>query len=237
MSAPADFTFDWYRAFLRQCKLVGDPIPLGLAESAPKGSILLRHDVDYDLDPAIALSRIEEEEGVRSTFLVLVSTAFYNVASSAGREALRDLIARGFEVGLHFDPEVHAGEPMETAFSAERAFLESITHRPLRSVSLHNPTSHGQYPLFESVVNAYDPRWFGGERYLSDSSRRWRRDPLTALGAGDFHVLQVLSHPIHFSESGETYRPRFQEMARKWGERLHGYALRYNATYRDECER
>lgn len=231
MSAPAEFTFDWYRAFLRECRRAGSPIPLGEAEGAPKGSILLRHDVDYDLDFALALSRIEEEESVRSTYLVLVSTDFYNVASASGRAAVRDLLGRGFEVGLHFDPEVHEG------FGAERAFLESIMGRPLRSVSLHNPTAHGQYPLFEGVVNAYDPRWFGEGRYVSDSSRRWRTDPLSALRAGGFDVLQVLTHPIHFSESGEAYRPRFADMAERWRGRLHRYALRYNATYRGECER
>jgi hypothetical protein len=238
--AGAPFTYSWYREFLSECKRSGTPRPLAEAEAAGAGSILLRHDIDYDLQAAEAIQRLEEEAGVRSSFLFLVSTDFYNVASTTGRRFLTELASRGFDVGLHFDPDVHAdvhGDlALDTAFSAERAFLESITGRPLRSVSLHNPSSHHRYPSFDGVVNAYDPRWFGPDRYVSDSSRRWRRDPLAFLAGERSAVVQVLTHPIHFSQDDAAYRPQFQRMARNWSERLHDYAIRYNQTYREECD-
>lgn len=230
------FTYTWYRELLAECRRSGRPMPLAGAAGAASGSILLRHDVDYDLEAADAIRRIEEEEGVRSSFLFLVSTDFYNVASTTGRRFLAELLRQGFDVGLHFDPDVHGATPLDVAFAAERAFLESITGHPLASVSLHNPSAHQRYPLFEGVVNAYDPRWFGPDRYVSDSSRRWRRDPLAFLAADRPPIVQVLTHPVHFSEQGSGYRRQFDRMATHWSERLHDYALRYNQTYREECE-
>jgi hypothetical protein len=235
LTAGAEFTLAWYAELLAECKRRGTPRPLAEADVADAGSILLRHDIDYDLEAADAIRRIEEEAGVRSSFLFLVSTDFYNVASASNRRFLRDLVERGFDVGLHFDPDVHGDRPLDHAFSAERALLESITGRPLRSVSLHNPSAHQRYVSFDGVVNAYDPRWFGADRYMSDSSRRWRRDPFAFLASDRPAVVQVLTHPIHFSADGGTYRPQFERMAKNWSDRLHDYALRYNATYRDEC--
>jgi hypothetical protein len=231
----APFTHAWYRELLAECKQRGRLLPLGDAELAEPGSILLRHDVDYDLEGADALRRVEEEAGVRSSFLFLVSTDFYNVASASGRRFLRELAEGGFDVGLHFDPDVYGDEPLEHAFAAERAFLESITGRPLRTVSLHNPSAHQRYVSFDGVVNAYDPHWFGPDRYLSDASRHWRHDPFAFLAAERDTVVQVLTHPIHFSPNGSTYRPTFARMAKSWSDRLHEYALRYNASYREEC--
>lgn len=51
--------------------------------------VILRHDVDTSLDQAVKLAELEAEEGVRSTWFVLLRTDFYNVASKAGQTALR----------------------------------------------------------------------------------------------------------------------------------------------------
>ncbi|MGN6183025.1 MAG: hypothetical protein ACTHQM_05155 [Thermoanaerobaculia bacterium] len=235
--ADPQFTWEWYRLLLDVSKRQGTPLPLRDAEHAIPGTILLRHDVDFDLAAAESLSRIEEEAGVRSSYLFLVSTDFYNVASANGRRFLRELVDKGFDVGLHFDPDVYGDVSLDSAFAAERAFLESITGAPMRSVSLHVPSAHQRYVSFEGLVNAYDPRWFGADRYVSDSSRRWRRDPIEFLTSPHPEVVQVLTHPIHFSENGSAYTPQFDRMTKNWRDRLHAYALLYNATYRAECER
>jgi len=71
-------------------------------EDAPRCAIL-RHDIDNSLSQAVRLAELEAEEGVRSTWFVLLRTDFYNPASRAGAEALRYIRSLGHEVGLHFD--------------------------------------------------------------------------------------------------------------------------------------
>lgn len=231
------FTYSWYRSLIDLCKREGRPLPVSEAESALPGTILLRHDVDFDLEAADVISRLEESEGVRSSFFFLVSTDFYNIGSATGRSLLTRLVARGFDVGLHFDPSVYTDGQVETGFHTERMFLESVTGAPIRSVSLHVPSAHNQYIPFAGLVNAYDPRWFGPDRYVSDSCRTWRRDPLQFIASPRPDVVQVLTHPIHFSSDGASYGPLFDQLTMRWRERLHAYTLRYNATYRAECER
>lgn len=65
--------------------------------------VVLRHDIDNSLSQAVRLAELEAEEGVRSTWFVLLRTDFYNPASRNGLEKLRRIQSLGHEIGLHFD--------------------------------------------------------------------------------------------------------------------------------------
>ena len=235
----SEFTYDWYSAFLSHCRLNGNMTLLRDVETGSFPQIVLRHDVDFDLAAAQELSLLEERAGVRSTYLVLVSTHYYNPASLRSREILRSLVQRGFEVGLHFDPTVYIDDSLgglAAGFEAERAFLESLLGSAVSSVSLHIPTSYGRYPVFQGVVNAYDERWFGPERYVSDSLRRWKHDPFALVSkVKDLGRVQVLCHPIHFGREERTYKKALDCLAEAWRSEAHSYIYEKNQTYRDEC--
>ena len=235
------FTYDWYSEFLRHCCNSGNVTCLRDVETGPFPQIILRHDVDFDLAAAWELSLVEERAGVRSTYLVLLSTHYYNAASPKNRTILQDLARRGFEVGLHFDPTVYVedgAEALSAGFTVERAFLESLVGAEVRSVSVHNPTSHGLYPAFPGVINAYDPEWFGADRYVSDSLRRWKHDPYTLVSkARDLGRVQVLCHPIHFAQKETSYTDALGKMAKNWHTEAHDYIHEKNQTYRDECSK
>lgn len=233
------FTYDWYSDFLRHCQKSGNITLLRDVETGTLPQIALRHDVDFDLAAAQDLSLVEERAGVRSTFLVLLSTHYYNPASPKARAILQGLVQRDFEIGLHFDPSIYVDDgsaDLSAAFEAERDFLESIIGTGVLSVSLHNPTSHGLYPSFAGMVNAYDPRWFGPERYVSDSLRRWKHDPFALVSkARDLGRVQVLCHPIHFGQEETSYRSALDRMAEAWRSEAHDYIYDKNQTFRGEC--
>jgi hypothetical protein len=235
----SEFTYNWYSGFLRQCRKSGNVTLLKEVETGTRPQIILRHDIDFDLAAALELSLVEEHEGVRSTYLVLLSTHYYNAASPKSRAILQGLAQRGFEIGLHFDPSVHAAagpEALTASFRAERAFLESIIGAKVCSVSIHVPTAHGLYPAFAGMVNAYDPRWFGPERYVSDSLRRWRHDPLALIAkARDLGRVQVLCHPIHFGQDETSYHSALHLITEAWRAEAHDYIHDKNQTFRDEC--
>ena len=44
--------------------------------------VIMRHDLDFELQRALNIAEIEKEEGVFSTFFVLVTSDFYNILSS-----------------------------------------------------------------------------------------------------------------------------------------------------------
>ena len=88
--------------------------------------VILRHDIDNSLPQALRLAEIEAEEGVKSTWFVLLRTDFYNPASAASQRILRRIRELGHEIGLHFDEMAYACEGgAETCTGAGKATLSS----------------------------------------------------------------------------------------------------------------
>ena len=96
-----DFSYDSYRSLLdlvakpRKCVTFGE-----LSDGVPDGPVLiLRHDIDMSLDAALRMAEIEAEMGVRATYFLLFSGAWYNLMGNPGAEAPRRLRQLGHEVG------------------------------------------------------------------------------------------------------------------------------------------
>ena len=51
-------------------------------------SVILRHDVDYDLHRVLKMAELEKEQGVSSTYFVLATSDFYNIMSKESQEIL-----------------------------------------------------------------------------------------------------------------------------------------------------
>ena len=66
-------------------------------------SVFMRHDVDCHLDGIIPFARLERELGCRSTWFVPVTFNF-NVLHKPNSDVLRELVAFGHNIGLHYDP-------------------------------------------------------------------------------------------------------------------------------------
>jgi hypothetical protein len=90
------FTYDWYSNFLRHCRDNGNLTLLRDVETGAFPQIILRHDIDFDLAAAQEFSLKEECAGVRSTYLVLLSTHYYNPASPKARGILHGGRPGGF---------------------------------------------------------------------------------------------------------------------------------------------
>lgn len=166
---------------------------------------LVRHDIDFDLQLAHNVAKIESEVGIVATFFILTSCQSYNPLSKRGRNILSDITAMGHEIGLHFDPTIYH-DNLVVHVAKEAEILSSACGNEVRSISLHNPSIHGQFPLFEGFINAYDPKYFSDENYISDSCFSFRgKDPYAFLDRIQNQMVQILLHPMHFSELGWGY--------------------------------
>lgn len=169
--------------------------------------VILRHDIDFDLRAAERMAKLEAEVGVPSTFYIMTTSAFYNPCYSENRSILRGIADMGFDLGLHYDPTVYADEgELVRHVDQEASILESLSGADVRSVSLHNPSVHGRYPLFQGYRNAYDPAIFSNETYMSDSCMDFRgKDPATFLSKAEHGPVQLLLHPMHYTDDGADY--------------------------------
>jgi hypothetical protein len=229
------FSYEVIGAFLKSAKLSYGVFPLG--EYNKQSGVILRHDVDLDPKAAYDLAKVEVENDVLSSFFFLVTGNTYNVQSMANRKILKDLDSNKFEIGLHFDPTIYPDADHKTLTSkavSEARSLEDIIGRRVRSVSLHNPSVHGQYPLFDGWKNAYDSEIFGVDRYLSDSRMIFRSEPNEFLRKATNTTVQLLLHPEHYSESGEAYPAPMLRYLESQSDLIYE-TFKVNSTFMEKC--
>ena len=168
-------------------------------------SCILRHDIDLSIPKALQMAEYEASRSlpVKSTFFVLLRTDFYNPASRNSLSMLKEIISMGHQIGLHFDEAAYDKMDCDTccqAVSNEAKILESILDIPIRVVSMHRPSKQFleiDYK-FEGLINAYDVAYIKDYKYISDSRRKWREDPVAEVESGEYNKIHLLTHPIWY---------------------------------------
>ena len=201
------FKYREYIKFLDHLKLNGKLETF--SEWKGDNVFLLRHDIDLDIAMAGEIAKIENNNNVKSTFFILTTGNTYNPLSINNRVIIKQIVLLGHEIGLHFDPTVYDNLPkeiLEQKAKMEASIIEEITGNELRAISLHNPSVHYQYPIFSEFINAYDKKIFNESSYIADSRMDFRGENIY-----DFvlrvktNPVQILLHPMHFSEEGLGY--------------------------------
>lgn len=199
MSPEADFTEGGYVALLelaaRRYRFVRYTDNLD-----GHGLALWRHDVDFSPQRALALARIEAERKLRATYFVQLTSRFYSALEPEVAAIVRAISALGHDIGLHFDPELHAGADLGRRLTWEAGLLKEIAGCEVRVFSLHNPTTISPNPFveprFAGLVNATAPVLGETFTYCSDSNGVWRHCPLAEVLADPVsRNVHVLTHP------------------------------------------
>lgn len=199
-----EFTEAAYRRLVAAARARGPFLSFREAAAAPAG-VLWRHDIDVSVHRALALARIEHEEGARATYFVALHSPFYNALEAEIAGLLRAIAALGHEIGLHFDPHFHGADPGDAAararlVAAEAALVATIAGvRPV-AVSFHDPDLAGWDRVDDDdiagLTSAYGRTVRERFHYCSDSNGYWRFARLAdELARADRARLHVLTHP------------------------------------------
>lgn len=154
----------------------------------------LRHDVDISARNALVMGRLAQAQGVVSNIFFQLNAETYNIFSDEVIEIMRALRAAGHCVGLHVD-EVRFGADEDVIRRTIDWFSSCVL--PVDDVvSFHRPTGNVLGRSYAGFVNAYDPRFFSPDSYLSDSRRSLAFLPALAdwLSSGRPRI-QLLLHP------------------------------------------
>jgi len=179
---------------------------------------ILRHDVDYRLDSAVALAREESARGIYATYFLLVNSTYYNLLAPPHAHVPSALVDLGHEVGLHYDVRSLHPFPRERwdrLLDAQAALLEELSGRPIASVAMHQPGLHGDDPFRQTTryLNAYADRFTKDMPYISDSCRAWRDIAWRVLADGPLPPrLQLALHPINWADEDRDRFTIFREM-------------------------
>lgn len=165
--------------------------------------VILRHDVDCSLDMALNFAMIEHKHMVKSTYFVLLSSNFYNIASLKNLQLIDEIKRLGHEIGLHFDEAGYDSRDVPTLIEKERLIMTDILGIDIKTVSMHRPskeTLEADYQL-NNAVNSYSTTFFKDFKYLSDSRRNWREPVLDIITGKAYDRLHILTHPFWYSEN------------------------------------
>ena len=172
-------------------------------ESDPeKRHLILRHDVDYDLESALTMAEAENAANIFSSYFLLVRSEFYNTLTPRGVTIVRRLQELGHEIGLHFDPsacQAHADHSFEDAIRTDCEVLEIVTQTQISLISFHRPGSQevSSDAVVAGLLNAYGDRFVRQTGYCSDSRGAWHYGhPLDHPSAKRGEALHLLVHPI-----------------------------------------
>lgn len=230
----SDFSYGYYRKLMQTIKtnfhihLMYEVPHLLQKGRQEKPSILLRHDVDLDLDKALAMAEIESEINISSCYMVMTNCPFYKIEDKSSQAVLLRLKQLGHEVALHFDfgNQDHRRsnveiDSMALEINSSIQLLEDIISSNVHSISFHRPLRQFiRGPLFMSGrVNAYSAELM--EWYLSDSKGNWRNgEPLPMLENPNKGILQLLIHPIWWGKWHMSASDRLQSFFEIRTERL-----------------
>lgn len=211
-----DFTETHYRDLVRLAKTKYPFVAYDGVEALKTDRFILwRHDVDFSVNRALALAKIENDEGISATYFLRLNSDFYNVFELRLKKKLETIRLLGHRFGLHFDIDshsIHSEKELIDYLSMEKKILEVLLNTKITVFSFHNPTpeilANDQF-RYAGMINTYS-RYFREEvGYCSDSNGYWRNRRLwDVLEKGEENVLQVLTHPVWWQKTAMSPKER-----------------------------
>lgn len=220
-----DFTAAKYESICRALAGSGyRPVTMReyVSGARPGKHVLIRHDVDRAIYPALDMARLEHRYGIRSTYYVRYKKHILD------RDAIRRIAELGHEIGYHYETLDAAKGDYRKAMEIFRQELSDLR----RDFEISTICMHGN-PLSKlnnrDLWKKYDFRSLGiaGEAYLSvdfdeipyfsDSGRSWddrykihdtvaqdgprltvrsTGELISLIRSGRLRSLYILAHPI-----------------------------------------
>lgn len=180
--------------------------------------VVLRHDVEWDPNRALAIAHLEKLHGCRSTFYFRVDTKAFNLS------IMRQLQDERFEIGYHFntldrckgdfqkaialfEKELRylreAGIDVRTVCSHGDPRVRKMGYKVNNEIFLKDP---GLYSRNELLGEAYLSINFSSLQYLSDAGVRWNkvgstRELRSKISEKKWPIVYILVHPDYWSQS------------------------------------
>ena len=151
--------------------------------------MLLRHDIDFDLELAHQMAVIENFLGIKSVYLVMTQNPLYDIYSKQSIKYINKIYSLGHEIGLHYDPSISDKQDFNDQFSK----LDGILGFDSKFYSHHQPTLYGFNKILD-YGNKIDLNSLSSDfEYISDSCMKPRKDLLKVIYSQS--KIHLLIHP------------------------------------------
>lgn len=90
------FTYDYYKELVCHLREVYDFTTFregkAIIGQVDKPLVIMRHDIDSDLEAAVTMSSLERDLGIYSTYFFMVRCPLYNIFSKRGSEQVEQMM-------------------------------------------------------------------------------------------------------------------------------------------------
>ena len=165
--------------------------------------ILIRHDVDFSLDQAVEIAKIEASLNVSATYFIRFHCKFYNALSIDSKNKILNIENLGHSVGLHFEEDFYKKDMLYNGIKTEKYLLDSFLDNEVDAIAPHEPSRTGrmEYDLQELLnigikYQAYDGDLLNKYTYMSDSSGILKDGFLKEHVEKGTKNIYILTHPV-----------------------------------------
>ena len=191
---------------------------------------VLRHDIEFSIDRAYELAKVEKELGVTSTYTVQVRNNTYNALSEKNIDLIKRIKDLGHHIGLHQNPPIMDLEKLKTYVSVDIQMLEYYYGFYVDRFAFHrcgsNPQLLEKYVKVPDKINCYAKEffhYFEGNKpedfrvhYLADSNHKWKYGHPLHIDYSEYPFrMQLLTHPYSWSNNGYTNMPNFNRLIKE----------------------
>ena len=240
------FSYDDYKEIVRIIQSTGRQA--GYEKALKSDSfVIMRHDVEYSVDRAYALAKVESSMDFVSTWFFQWTNNSYNILSRRNKDMIRDMYERGHHIGLHF--ALNGLDDMRLVRSQikkEIHILSEMFGFEITQFSIHRPSADvlRENIKLPGLLNAYQDEFFTFNekvteetklkvKYMSDANHIWRYGYPDEKNIKGYDKVQILTHPFAWSKKGydnrDNYATLIQEKYRELVESI-------NQECKDFCE-
>jgi|TARA_R110000822_G_scaffold118550_1_gene251284 hypothetical protein len=183
---------------------------------------VIRHDIEYSIERAYELAKLEETMGLKTTYLVQIRNNCYNALSVKNVSLIQKIHDMGHEIGLHVHRGLlHSYKDVTQMIKDDVDILSKAIQIDTKVFSFHRPsiellTSNLKVP---GLINAYGDLYFHAYegrqperlnvKYISDSNHTWKYGyPSTSNNT----KLQLNFHPFSWTKKGHENTPNFKTL-------------------------
>ena len=222
------FSHDEYILNLKYLKENFNILDYGEVNDQTENFCIIRHDIEYSLDRAVELAKIENNLGISASYFFQLRNNCYNAISDVNVAKIKKINNLGHKIGLHVylgDRYTNEKERLKQYVSDDIQILEKVLGFPVDRYSYHRP-SKDVLKLQLNIpgkINAYDEKYFtifGSNKkekvvYLADSNHRWKYGSIADLRYKNVQRLQVLFHPFSWTKKGYGNYDNFNHLLKE----------------------
>jgi len=185
-------------------------------KKADERFFLLRHDVEFSVEKAFELARVETEIlGICSSYFFQTRNYSYNPFSFKNRGLIREIADMGHKIGLHVNMSGLTNlDHIDLFITNDVNLLQNGLGLSIDRYSYHRPSYEilKQRINIKGLINTYDDSYFHLHEnaleanlrvcYLSDSEHKWKYGKPEELVNDTVNKLQLLIHPYSWSQEG-----------------------------------